>query len=967
MATVYTFGPRPGGAGTQVKVTDTSPQVSPGRLGVTVIVGAFAKGIASVASRYLDKTHFRRVGGRPLRTGWYTGQGAEAFFEIAKGAGELYGYRVAASSGLEDKIGKLKLYARKCLGSRVVGRSVPGTHERTIALRAYALSPGDWSGPAFDFGGVVDDSTIAGNTIELSTDYSGVFLADELIGATFMLSTWGVSLTVLGNTAGDDADGPVLTLHRGFTGYTAAGSVGFTLARTAVDADGAAMAAAVSVGDGGTDRNGTTKFDVSLDGTPVRSFDGVDLTDLDALTEAINTGIVSGYAEVGFDADGQTIDDEGAEENRPCNWSGIALPDDDNLGKARYENGKLYLQIHELVIDTLDSGGTPKLTAEPTFPSSVVPSVIEITFTGAADFTVTAVDPYTGDTIVPAADRPAGATGSEWSPTGDGAPALPTFTFAVDGTIAAGTKLRLYVLPLPSGLARLGGRLFPAAWNGAGYTPTSTDPGSNPAKPGTTTSWAVVDNGANWVKVSAGGADLATVVQAPKAPWHRGTDTDATVDTTGGKTFIAQVKIAGVSETAITVVIADDGAAVPKQDLADTLNADGGFSAAMFAEVDSTNRLIVWLNRGDAGELARITVTTGTINSEIGITNNTSKDGQSGSPVRLQWAQSLRGARPESAAVTNDDLVDALELNPDSALVQFLQATPGVVALCLPGVTDSAVQEAAFAFGRQFGAWVYFDFPDSITDELAAVAYRRSTFEFDGFGQWFFPGYGKTVRSPRLESGREIVPLSSALAGAAARWANDATEGKGFHKPLAGQKCNLGPYIGSLVRDPATVPTPAQLLAAPRVRDDLLNPGGVCAVAQSGALIYPFGDEIVSSSGKGTSWAHKVKAVLHVVGLLRANGDQFVYRLNNPDLRIDALNVAVELMTPLFRAGWFDTLEDGLAQTFENCVALQCDANNNPSEIADAGQFVCSVRFRIVNVAKVVEFQIGTKGLSVGA
>lgn len=971
------FNVGPGEAGVSASVTENSPQVASGDYGITLMLAPYNKGITGVASRVRDKGGFRRVCGRVLEDD-YSGVAAHAFLDLANGAGQLHTWRVTDSE-LEGEIGELRLLARKRRAS--VATLLPITKaseaEPKVAQRAYALSPGAWAGAAFQFAGQVDDSNISGRTLTMGTAFNDVWLANELVGAKFKIGTYSGVFTIVSNTASDASNGPTWTFDRSFEGYTAtSGNVLFRLYRENLDDDSNRREATIRVTDDGTRPGTRWGATIGLDGGDVSPvFQDLDLADQAAITRDIADAVVTGYAEIGLDATGQDVPDTALPQYRPCNWSGVALPNDitaeADIGEAKVTSDRLYLSIYEWIVDTA-SGNKPVLTSAPTIPSTCIPQKWTLTFTSASAFTATVTDPYTGEEIVKAAQLPTGGTGAAY-PTAasvfDDHPDLVSFTITADASIASGTIMELWVTPLPLGLKNRNARLYGSAWSGTGRTDASTDPGTNTSAPDISTNWRIIDNGVNWVKVQ-GSDSMATAVQAPKAPVARGTDTSNSHDTTTTPTFIYNIEIDGVDKHSsdITLTMADIGGTATTAAVATELNTKSDAAQGdLFFYADSSDRLCVAVKDGNAGAHVTLAIKNGGVNSLVGITDASDHVGDDGAVMRIEYDQGLQNARYEAGQVAVADLQAELVANDSNDLFNWVRAQAGLVNVYMPGISDATTVQALIDFCAAAGAWARFDLPNTLATEAAAIAWVQANLSItDRVYSTHYPSWGETTRSPR-ESARETVPLGGLILGAEAAWANDPSEGVGYHKAPAGQHVRLDPWVSRLIKDTTATLNVADLLKGAQTKQGPLNLAGIQPIMQSGRSFYVFGDEAANPQFKGRYWIHKMRATLHIVAVLRFNLSSLVYHVNNSTNRAKCVRDIRALLKPLSQSGWFDPREDGFPNTFDGQVAIQCDELNNPQAVRDAGRLLAAVQFRIVNTIKNVEIGINTGGISVAA
>lgn len=961
-----------GAAGVSVRYDDSSTQLRQGQLGIACLIAPFAKGLTGAAHRIRDVGGLRRVFGRPLEDD-YSGVAARAYLQLAGGDGALHGYRVTDGT-LDAQIGTLRLYARKCLASRVRRHTVDSGQIRAVAQTAYALSGGEWAGPGMEFCGSVSDSGLTGSTINLGTTYNDVWAANELVGRKFKLGASPIVWEITGNTASHATNGPALTLSKTFAGYTiTGGNVLFRIYDDNLDDNSERMEATVRVGDDPTRPATRWGMSVGLDGAPVSPyFSDLDLADQAAIARAIQAAVSQGYQEVGLRDDEADIADAALPQNRPCNWSGIVLPADlddadiTTVGKAKTDGNKVYLQIHEFIVDTA-SGNKPVLSAAPTLPSTVVPQVWTLTFTSASAFTATVVDPQTGESM--ALGLPSGSTGSAY-PGGVFAdhPNLASFTVTADASIASGTIVKLYVWPLPTGLKNRNAFVFGSAWDGTGRT-DSGDPGTNTSAPAVTKRWRIIENGADWIRVQGESSTLASTLQAPKAPFVVGTDTSNSHDVSSPLTFKYNIEINGVAVhgTDITLTTSTLTSTTTTAALAADLNTKSGASqddVMFFATSD--HKLMAIVSSGDAGGEVVLAIKDGTVNAAVGFTDDADHTGDDGAVVRIEFDQGLRGARYEAGEVSFTDLQNALAQSEDNPLAAWVLDQPGFVQLYMPGVTDWTTIQALIDFCHwRGGCEAVWDLPNNLADEGEAVSALQANVTVERVFATQWPSWAETTQSPRAAS-REVVPLGGAILGAEARWANNPLDGRGWHKASAGDRVRLDPYVSRLVKDAAAAVNLADLIRTMNVDQGILNSAGIRPVFQNGRAFYVFGDESPNRNFAGTYWIHKQRAVFHVAQLLRVNLRPLLYRTNNGERRTELVATIRDIFRPLVAEGWFDPINDGDAVTLSSCVRILASLANNPVEVRNLGKLVAGIQFRVVNTTKVIEIGIGTSGVSVG-
>lgn len=974
------------GAGVDVVVEDASPSVRSGALGTVLMVMPAAKGVPGLTRRI--RGDFRRRFGRVLEDDW-GGVAADAFNRVSQGAGQLFGLRVTTGGrqqvgGGQKGFGNRAFFSRDILTSRLQADSQ--TKERTRALSGEAMSLGDWAGPRFEFAGFFDDSGISGTTINLGSDFEMLFDEDELVDCQFEIVGFDTKPKI---AAHEDTGGNLeLTIDRPLTGYVPAGTVLFRITRQSVDKDGNAMEATVRISSSPSDPSGKFDIEVKVDGQPSLGggkFTNIDLNDLaTTLDRPWEKAVRAGYEDVAFDDDDGEIGDKTLSESRPANLtllpvqrafvdftdssdgpSDFGTPDDGSSSSST----KVFFQVAELILDTAAAGSRPRLEAAPTIPSTCIPHVYELTFTGAAAFSVRVFDPYTGEDIVPASQAPAGATGAAYPGVAMAHPDLATFTVEVDGGINAGAVVRLWVTPLPANLRRRNVSVYTAAFSGSGRVDDPSDPGFTEGTPSEIESMRVLDNGADWVKL----AGNIRFVQPPKEPFAVGSDTSNSHDTTGGaETFKYQVKVDGVIvEGPTTHTIPDNGVRTSAQLVADLNTLEDAADDLVNFFLHGNNQVACVLKNGDAGPDVVLEVLDGTINASVGLADDTEHAGLPGSPVAFDFDQGLKAARQEHTVVSTTDLQEAFAPGTPTepnAIESWIKAWPGLVHVYMPGVTDFPTLQVAADFLDGFGAKLLFDAPADV-ESMAEFADRiRVNLVPNQSMRPLFPSWGNAPSTPR---GELTVPLGGAWLGAMAGLVNDrAIDGVGFHKAMAGMHFRLSPYVDRLVTGQGIAQPDGnvQAIVLGMPLDEVTANGiGITGLRQRGANVHGWTARGINPNFAGTFWHHKWDTSRHVVALLRANHQELLFLVNDGGLAADIIASVRSLMKPMWKAGAFMPLKDGDPDDFENCVAIQCDDTLNPSEVTDLGKRICAVSFRVVNTTEKIEFQVGTQGISAPA
>ena len=201
--------------------------------------------------------------------------------------------------------------------------------------------------------------------------------------------------------------------------------------------------------------------------------------------------------------------------------------------------------------------------------------------------------------------------------------------------------------------------------------------------------------------------------------------------------------------------------------------------------------------------------------------------------------------------------------------------------------------------------------------------------------------------------GQDVAfPMTGAIMGMEAKLAQDRG---GYHIAAAGPKASIGEVFGSL----ASVP-----LGQDPVRKDesILNPVGIQAVQQEGALLYPNGDRNSEDAYRGTVWKHKQECVLHLMHQLRVAGQPFVFEDLSPSTRGRLVSTLTPVFRDLFDRGWFVRAED---EDFFDVVKIAAGDDENPPAVQVLGELRAVVTISgIVGTAERVVFTLGSGGVS---
>jgi hypothetical protein len=950
MSEVFYSGPQPGGAGTEIVARDGSAQTRQRVRGVVVAVGPAQKGAANRPLPHGDEGGLMRRIGRHLKGTWLW-EASRAFLAQARGTGQLYTSRVVANTDIGEPTGVVRVYDRNV--DCGYHSAIRAGKLRNIAFDCDAATAGEWAGPAYFFGGKVSNDTSAISGQDFATGYSGTWLADELVGATFELQGLSKQFKILGNTAAG-----VLNLDGGFTEYTSSGSAKtFQITRANTDASGQPMELGIVVSDDPTRPLNDFALAPVLDRAQVlKQYTGLSMLDTAAIEQLIESELAGTgpNEELALDFTVSEISDESLPQSRPANWVGIPVPAAvtaaSGLKKPVVTNSKT---VQFKIMDFIRRSGSGAITIDRStvsYGAKMIPHRLILTFTNTSDFTITAED-LNGKSI--ALGLPNGAKGTAWT---SPHPHLASFTVASGSSPVAADVWVLEFRPFPADLAQRNARLYVSAWAAAG---TGTlDP---------TKSYVVIGSTADTLTLATTD-DLTTQFEAPQPPSGIGT-LGGPFDMSGtAKALTYTQTINGVAGSTKTLTSALSGASETLAAVIADLNTQAAAGDEDIEFYNSDNKIAWWSKAGEYG--ADVSITFGGTWRSIAGLPSTAQTGRDGAPARLEYIEPMRNARPEHDGITELDYTSGpLAISDANPLAALIKATPGLVHVMIPGQTSAALHQALINFCAAYGAVAVLDLPDggTITTEEGAAKWVRDNISPNRFAQYAWPAWGYTPESAETPNKLRKLPLSGDLLGAMVRYCNSPsrTTGLGWHKAPGGLgNVALSPRIRRL--DTGVPFSGTQT----RIRDHVLNNAGILPVMADGAAIYVHGDQGANSGFLGTFWLHKQKAFLDIIQTL--NAGQFAdleYEANvgGEGSTLQTLIEAkiVQILELFWRDGALDILEDGLPVAFESAYKVDAGPSLNPVAVRDQGRRVANVEFRIVNTTKRIQLNLFTTGIAV--
>jgi len=905
MSTTRSFGVREGAAGVRVVERVPGAPIQTGPFGSTVMVGVTRSGPPNVLTTLTGgRGHFDRVYGgvtqdsdAPIAAGH--------FYEVGAGAGTLHFVRV--TDGTEVKA-TVTLYNRDV--ERGIRERFPTAKLPAAAFQFDAHNGGRWGGRASIRNGDVNLSTaLTTSTVDLGF----ATLEDKWVGAmiSYPEDATGEEYKVTGNTSAG-----VFTVEGEWSSDVINGTDGrYTLElENEHEITEGLEALAIELQDSG--ENPSLKFNVNVyrDNGGIKSWDDVALDPSgDAYWLTAITSDLDNYEIAPVDNFTGSPSDALA---RPANFAEIPAPGGVALNSLTFQiarwlrtgTGTFYLDT----VNGLTWGDDPReVTIVLTFNAAT-------TYTVAATFAdgqvVTGLPSGTVDVAYPSQHA-----------------TIPGWTISA-GPVAAvsGDTLTLYARPLPEDLAKLGGRLYPAA---------------APSEGDTRASYRVISNDHESVTLSPS-VDLTGVVTAPGAPEYTGAAAGPFDMSAGALTIIYSVGDSGP----FTLTSSLSGAAETDVNVAADFNTQelarvSAVAADKLVEITATSDQKIKITAlQDFGAVAILNIGGGTFNTEGGFVSG---DNAGASPTvsRLQWRQELGGGYDGLAGLADSDYETAWDLD-TSPVSELLEENTGVLRLATPGVTAAAVQTAMMRYAHHVNAVAYCEIPDTVTEEGAAVAWHEANLAIgneQSYHAVHWPSYGE-IENP-YGRGTYTAPLVGAILGATSRQAND--EG-GYHIAGAG----VGVSIGAVVK---SLPTGNR-----RLNNKTLNSYGLIEMRKRGARFYIWGGRIVGPSGR--QWLHKRLTLSHIGRVLLTNTDQLVWSPINTRtfdrVKADLFN----LFLPWWRKGWFKAPEG--AAGFTDSVLIKVDSANNTAASQALGELNSDIAFEVVDTAESVIFSYGPRGVA---
>lgn len=937
MATVISYGVKPGAAGPRAELRTGSPAGPPPVFGTVAWVGAFPWGPVNKVMVHENRQRFTDFHG-PFTL---EEEAARAVARAYDEAGSLIRTCPLRITDGEELHATIPIHNRAQSQSTLL--RLPTTTQQIKVGELRGAFPGERGGRAFVYAVQVADiqAAISGQTFDIGADPDGnPWPLNRFKGAELRLPD-GQGLFVSGSsTAG------VLTLSRiPATPDTGAQVVTLTLESLRFDTvPGEAgveapleIAASVRQDDGLP--TARVRLTAHVDGGSGASLDLPGLGyDADVNPQTITQNLrdrdeANPWVEW-VDLFGTTGLDN-TEENLPADWAGLMAIDDGTDYGGTYP-----VRWWTWKRTGSDDGGA--YVADVVGQDGVTECNITCTFTTATDFDVEITD-ANGVTI--SKDLPAGSLGTEYDL---GFAAIPAFTLrAGDTAMIADETIVLNVRPVPA--ARPGARLFPAAYaNMSDETFDSEE------------SYVVISTTFDSITVAPGAAAACDAsMRAPSAPEREGTiapDGSGNYTLAGAETFKwfdhDGADVLPTAERTITSTLGAGDFSVAA--IVAHLN---GLLAALYGAAPQEIEFYVvqdGANAGNigvrglesAGEEAQMKITDGTLNAIVGFSNNETLAGVDGKVLRLECPRGFRGGFDGLHGLVAQDWIDALNPNGGSPLDALNTQDLGLVHIACPGQTDVGVSNAAGLYAEARGYMAVVEPPRNLADEIAVAKWRRDNLNPTRTVFPIWPSHELRAYAPMKPNATVEDSLLGAFLGMKAREAN---ANKGYHRAMANWPAGAMRTVGVLPTDSA---------GGTRTDDARLTRAGVVPIWHVGPNVYAFGDEAPDQGG-GTIWIHKMETILLIGRMLHDLASQFAYQ-PIPEVWSKVKLYCENRLRPLFNAGAFKAAE------FADAVQITVGRTNNPEIVQNAGMVICDVRVRgIVDAAKTVLFVVTTDSVAV--
>lgn len=934
----FMYGPQAGGAGVRVFRRDASIPSTPGAFGSNVAIGAFRKGPVGVVLHQGGADDYNRVRKDDLIVEDQSPLLVRHFYEAGEGAGTLATMRIADGN---ERGAALRLFDR--FVDTTFRKTDADTRTNGTVGKLDAASPGTWAGKGLEYGGSVADGSVAAVGPTFATG-STAFAKDELKGGVFTLAGYTREWAITGNTALGD-----VTVQGDFVAEALAASpIRWHVSVPSVRWDGTKSELTVRLRDGS--QNPDLNFGVVLaeDGgeysLPKLLELSLDSADARHWQKTVDE-LLKQRAQWEVDADDDFAGDPALAHLKPANFAEIPYPAGVSGNTVKVETFR-YLRTSPLA-------GTAYIARTAfTVGSAVKPHYLVLTFTDPTHYTVTAFD---FNDMAIAEDLPNGELGVAYA-----APESHLSGHQVTAgaaPMAAGDTITIYCRVLPTDLKARKAWFYPNAFASSGSGSKDVTERYRITK--------VTQNADGTQTLTLGlNDDVDGIAVPPGLPQAVGTTVGPYVNNVI-KTVMCSLEVDGViSGAAINVSTAGAGGAADSAlQVATAINT--ALTVAVetrveaFVHTDAAGLEYVGLRAtatwGNYGPLATIVVDKdGTINGIIGFSAaaDTEVAGATPTTCRVEYEQSLTGGRDGHHDLADEDYTSTAFDLEDSPLLDLEQYDLGLLTLWAPGQYGEDVQDAAQTFCARHGMWWNGTVQSTVTTEQGAGKWQRDNLTvFEEHGWLTFPSYGDLTDNPFGGSTAYEADIMGVVVGLESKL---AVKRSGYQKAPAGIDMRLDRWFRRLTTDSSDDPSP--------VNDAILNGYGIRSVVHRGASIYLFGDEAPGLNGKGTLWAHKAKCLLHMVAEIRANLYQYVYEVVDESLRKMVVSALREIFRPHHTAGWFKGTGDLYAD-----VQIIANDSNNPPEVQALGKIVATVRFEIVETAKVVEVILGTTGMAVRA
>jgi len=334
-------------------------------------------------------------------------------------------------------------------------------------------------------------------------------------------------------------------------------------------------------------------------------------------------------------------------------------------------------------------------------------------------------------------------------------------------------------------------------------------------------------------------------------------------------------------------------------------------------------------------------------NDAVSMTVKTGSDmttiGSLGGTFSAEYVKELGGGYDGIADISDTDFINAYD--PGTSPLRSLRGKNlGLVKLATPGVTATAVQKAAVAFGEGQN-WQYrYEVPANIVSEQAAEEFINDTLGRNDFAVGSFPSFGK-VSNPQGQ-GLKLITMTGAIHGVEAKIAKDFD---GFHKAGAG----IDAILSNMLARPDGLEDKV-------LDEEFLNPVGLSILKKISGNFIIWGDRTLGLDS-AFKFKHQRETLSHYENTFLENFDFIIFALNNSETAEQLKSTFVAFFTPEFAKGAI------VGDSLSDAVTIKIDDENNTLITRAAGDLNAEIGVRIVDTVERFIITISKLGITEGA